>query len=68
MKYTNKYGSYISSKISKTNGVETIADSDGVLWLNKKHVEEGLDHINLQKTTLKYLLDHRKHRYKLVDK
>ena len=26
------------------NGVETIVDSDGVLWLNKKHIEEGLEY------------------------
>ena len=58
----------ISSKLSKTNGVETTVDSDGTLWLNEKHIEEGLDHINLQLTTVKYLLEHRKHRYKLVDK
>ena len=28
--------------------VETIVDSDGILWPNKKHIEEGLDHKNLQ--------------------
>ena len=26
------------------NGIETIADNDGIMWLNEKHLEEGLDH------------------------
>ena len=25
------------------NDIETIADNDRILWLNEKHVEEGLD-------------------------
>ena len=29
---------------------------------------EGFDHKNLQVTAIKYLSDHRKHRYELVDK
>ena len=33
----------ISRKTYERNGVETI-DSDGILWLNKKHIEKGLDH------------------------
>ena len=32
-----------------------------------RHKEEGLDHKNLLMTTVKYLSDHRKHRYKLVE-
>ena len=28
------------------NGVETMKDNDGILWLNEKHIEEGLNHIN----------------------
>ena len=35
--------------------------------MNDKHIEKGLDHKNLQVTTIKYLADHRKHRYRLVD-
>ena len=57
----------ISRKTSK-NGIETIVDNDGILWLNEKHVEEGLDHKNLRATTLKELSDHRKSIYQLVDK
>ena len=49
------------------NGVETIVDSDGVLWLNKEHIEEGLENKILRVTIVKYLSDHRKHRYELVD-
>ena len=48
------------------NGVETIVDNDGILSLNEKYIEEGLDHKNLQTSTLKYLLNDRKHRYELV--
>ena len=35
------------------NGVETIVDSDGILRLNKKHIEEGLNHKNLRVTKVK---------------
>ena len=28
-------------------GVETMVDSDGILWLNEKHIEERLDHKDL---------------------
>ena len=41
------------------NGLLTIADRNGILWLNRKHVEEGLDHKNLRVTTVKYLSDYR---------
>ena len=37
------------------NGVETVVDSDGMLWLNEKHIEEGLDHKSLWVTTVNYL-------------
>ena len=52
----------ISRKIYETTGIETILDSDGTLWLHKKHIEEGLDHKNLQEMTTKYHSGHRKHR------
>ena len=45
------------------NGLETIVDNDGILLLNEKHIEEGLDH----KYLWKYLSDHRKHRCELLD-
>ena len=34
----------ISKKIYERNGIETIVDSDGILWLNEKCIEEGIDH------------------------
>ena len=34
------------------NGVETIVDNDGILWLNEKHIEEGLDHKDLREITI----------------
>ena len=35
----------ISKKTYGRNDVETRADSDVILWLNKKHIEEGLYYI-----------------------
>ena len=43
--------------------VRTIVDSAGILWLNEKHAEEGLDDKILQLVPVKYLSDHRKHKY-----
>ena len=40
----------IRRKTYETNGVETIVDNDGILWLNAKHLE-GLDHKRLQEIT-----------------
>ena len=56
----------ISRKNYEINGIETIGN-DRVLRLNEKHIEEELDHKNLRVTTLKCLLNHRKHRYELID-
>ena len=38
----------ISSKTYERNDVETIVESDGILRLNEKRIEEGLDHKKLQ--------------------
>ena len=38
----------------KLNGIETIADNNEILWLNEKQIEEGLDHKNLGKITIKF--------------
>ena len=57
-------------KIRKTyerNGIETMVDNNGVLWLNEKLIEEGSDHKHLQEITIKYHSDHKKHRYELVE-
>ena len=54
----------ISRKTYERNGIETIADNDGILWLNEKHIEEGLRHEN---NKIKYHSNHRKHKYELVD-
>ena len=37
------------------------------MWLNEEHIEEGLDHNNLREITTKHNLNHRKHRYELVE-
>ena len=51
----------INRKTYERNGIETIVNNDGILWLNEKHIEEGLDHKNLQEITTKYNSNHRKH-------
>ena len=33
--------------------VERIVDNDGILWLNEKHIEEGLNHKNLREVSTK---------------
>ena len=48
----------ISRETYERNGVEVIVDSDAILWLNEKYIEEGLG----------YLSSHKTLRYKLVDK
>ena len=44
----------IRRKTYERNGVEAIVYSDGVLSLNEKHIEEGIDYENLRVTTVKY--------------
>ena len=43
----------INRKAYERNGIETIVDNDGILWLNEKHVEQGLDHKELREITNK---------------
>ena len=40
-----KYGWY-KQKMHERNCIEIIVDHDGILWLNEKHKEEGLDYRN----------------------
>ena len=42
----------INREMYGRNGVETIVDNDGILWLNEKHIEEGLDHKDLRGITI----------------
>ena len=51
----------ISRKTYKRNGIKTIVNNNGMLLLNEKHIEEGLDHKNLREITMKHHSDHRKH-------
>ena len=37
------------------------------MWLNEKHIKEGLDQKNLGEITIKYHSDHRKHKYEIID-
>ena len=57
----------ISGKRHKRNGIETIVDNDGILQLNEKCIEEGLDHKKLREITTKYRPDHKKHRYEITE-
>ena len=52
---------WISRKTHKRNCIETIVNNDEILWLNEKHIEEGLDHKNVQQITTKHHSDPRKH-------
>ena len=45
----------ISRKTYERNDIEIIVDNDEILWLNEKHIEEGLDHQNLREIAAKYL-------------
>ena len=49
------------------NSIKIILNNDGVLWLNEKHIEEGLDHKKLREVSMKYHSDHKKHRFELVE-
>ena len=57
----------IRRKTYERNGIETIVDNDGILWLKEKHIEEGLYHKHLREITIEYHSDHRKYRYELVE-
>ena len=57
----------ISRNTYERNGIETIIDNDRILWLNEKHIKEGLDHKHLREITRKYNSNHRKHRYELIE-
>ena len=46
--------SWYKQKKVLENGTETIADNDGILRWNEKHIEKGLDHKCLQDITIKY--------------
>ena len=54
----------ISRETYERNDIKTIIDMmEWNMWLNKKHIEEGLDHKNLTEFPMKYHSDHRKSRY-----
>ena len=57
----------ISRKTYEKNSTEKMVDNGGILWLNEKHIKEGLDHKNLGKITTKCNSNHRKHRYELIE-
>ena len=48
----------ISRKKYEWRDTETIIENDGILRLNEKHIEEGLDHKNLGEIITKYHSDH----------
>ena len=44
---------FISRETYQKNGIEAIQNSNGILWLNEKYIEEGFDHKNLWMITEK---------------
>ena len=52
----------MNRKANEESGVETLVDSDGILWLNEKHI----DHKRFQVITVKYHLGCGKHRYEVL--
>ena len=42
-------------------------DNDEILWLNEKHIKEGLDHKNLREITTRYISDYRNHIHELAE-
>ena len=49
----------ISRKTNERNGIETIVDNDGILWLNEKHrryihVKENID-MNQRNKSIEFL-------------
>ena len=34
----------ISTKTNERTGIGTVEDSDEIIWLNKKHTDQRLDH------------------------
>ena len=57
----------ISRRTYERNGIKTIADNNGILWLNETH-KEGLDHQILWSITTKYHSKRRKHKPELDNK
>ena len=53
---------YICKKAYERNGIKAIVDNHGIMLLNVKHIEEGLDQKNLQEITRKYKSNLRKQR------
>ena len=49
----------ISRETYERDGIETIVDNDGILLVNKKHIEEWLDYKTLQEITAKYHSNHK---------
>ena len=56
----------ISRKTYEGNGIETIVDNDRILWLNQKHIEEGLDHKMCEKLQQNIIQIIKEHRYELL--
>ena len=58
----------ITKEIWENNDTEVLVDNNGILWPNKKHIEEKLGHANSPVIARRYPSKYRKHRYELVDK
>ena len=58
----------ISSERNGRNVIETVVDNEGILRLNKKHIEEELGHEDFREIAIKYHSDDKNHRYELDNK
>ena len=57
----------INKETYEDNGIESIVDGIGTLWLNEKHIEEKLGHKSLPAITNKYDQRYKKRRHDLVN-
>ena len=58
----------ITKETYEINNIEAIVDDNGILRLNKNHLEEQLKYSNLAVVTSKYCPGNKKHRFQLVEK
>ena len=58
---------FITKETYEKNGVEVIVDNNNTLWLNEKHIKEGLDLANLAAITGRYDSNYRKHKSEIID-
>ena len=56
----------VSRKTYERNGTKT-NDNHEIMSVNEKHIEERSSQKKLRETTIKQYLDHRNHKFEIVD-